>query len=32
MASQRGKRYQFSKSFIFQNKSVPYYRGGRRVF
>lgn len=32
MATQKGKQYQFSKSFIYQSKKVPYYRGGRRVF
>lgn len=32
MATQRGRQYQFAKSFIYQSKKVPYYRGGRRVF
>lgn len=32
MATQKAKKYQFSKSFIYQNKKVPWLRGGRRVF
>lgn len=32
MATQRAKKYQFSKSFIYQAKKVPWFRGGRRVF
>lgn len=32
MATQKAKQYQFSKSFIYQNKKVPWFRGGRRLF
>lgn len=32
MATQKAKQYQFSKSFVYQSKKVPYFRGGRRVF
>lgn len=32
MATQKAKRYQFSKSFIYQSKKVPWFRGGRRVY
>lgn len=29
--SKRSSRNNFSKSFIFQSKKVPLYRGGRRI-
>ena len=32
MRKSRARARQFSKSFIYQSKTVPNYRGGRRVF
>lgn len=32
MRRNRARQRQFSASFIYQNKKVPFVRGGRRVF
>lgn len=32
MRLNRGRRIQFSKTFLYQSQFVPFTRGGRRVF
>ena len=32
MRKNRARRMQFSKTFLYQQKSIPWLRGGRRVF
>ncbi len=32
MRKNRAQRIQFSKTFLYQQQFVPYFRGGRRVF
>ena len=32
MRLNRGQRIQFSKTFLYQSKTIPLLRGGRRVF
>lgn len=32
MRINRARRLQYSKTFMYQSKTVPWFRGGRRVF
>lgn len=32
MRINRARRLQYSRTFLYQQQFVPYYRGGRRVF
>ncbi len=32
MRINRARRIQYSKTFLYQGKTVPWFRGGRRVF
>lgn len=32
MRINRARRMQYAKTFLYQSKFVPWFRGGRRVF